>query len=278
MLSIFREKDYMDYLNMSYEYQIVASRFYMQYNSLYFSSQDAVPMHTLRILCSESGLPIFPYSITFKYYEQFEQTLPNIIQSFIISIEAMYIIALFFIPDLVSVFCIIISMLSIMIGLIGCMQAWGLTLSSITMIELIMSIGFCIDFSAHIVHSFLANSGQGSRNQRALKAIMHVGVPILNSAVSTVLGVLMLAFCKSFIFLTFCKSMLIIMSLGVLNSLIFLPVMLSVVGPHWPRHKEPIIANDVGKECKIAKLNTVNYEEEVGEIKNETLYQTSQTV
>jgi multidrug efflux pump subunit AcrB len=106
------------------------------------------------------------------------------------------------------------------------------------MIELIMSIGFCIDFSAHIVHSFIANSGRGSRNKRALKAILHVGMPILNSAVSTVIGVMLLAFCKSYIFITFCKSMLIIMTLGVLNSLLFLPVLLSLVGPHWPRHYE----------------------------------------
>lgn len=222
----------------SYEYQIVASRFYMQYDSLFFSSRDAVPMNTMRDLCRDSGLPIIPYSITFKYYEQFEQTLPNVIQSFVISLEAMYLIALCFIPDLVSVICILFSMVSIMSGLIGLMHVWGLTLSSITMIELIMSIGFCVDFSAHIVHSFIANSGRGSRSQRALRACMHVGLPILNSAISTVIGVLLLAFCKSYIFISFCKSLLIIMTLGVLNSLFFLPVLLSVIGPHWPRHKE----------------------------------------
>ncbi len=224
--------------NLTWEYQIVASRFYMQYGSLLFNSQDAIPMHMLQQLCNDSGLPIFPYAVTFKYYEQFEQTLPNVIQSFIISVQAMYVIALLFIPDLVSVFCIIFSMMSIMVGLVGLMHAWGLALSSITMIELIMSIGFCIDFSAHIVHSFIANAGRGSRSKRALKAILHVGMPIFNAAVSTVLGVLLLAFCKSYIFITFCKSMLIIMGLGVLNSLVFLPVLLSMIGPHWPRHYE----------------------------------------
>ncbi len=222
----------------NFEYQIMASRFYIQYDSLHFSSKDAVPMHLLRDLCLESGLPIFPYSITFKFYEQFEQTLPNVIQSFIISIEAMYLIALLFIPDLVSVFCIIFSMVSIMIGQLGLMHLWGLSLSSITMIELIMSIGFCVDFSAHIVHSFIANSGRGSRSRRAYKACLHVGIPIVNSAVSTIIGVLLLAFCKSYIFISFCKSLLILMSLGVVNSLIFLPVLLSLIGPHWPRHIE----------------------------------------
>lgn len=55
-----------------FENQIIASRFYLQYSKLYFSSKDAIPMNLLRKLCDESGLPIIPFSLTFKYYEQFE--------------------------------------------------------------------------------------------------------------------------------------------------------------------------------------------------------------
>jgi len=55
-----------------FENQIISSRFYLQYSKLYFSSKDAVTMNFLRDLCIESGLPIIPYSLTFKYYEQFE--------------------------------------------------------------------------------------------------------------------------------------------------------------------------------------------------------------
>lgn len=219
------------------EYEIAASRFYVQYDRLYFSSLDAKPMHLLRRLCKESGLPIVPYSITFKFYEQFEQTLPNILQSFLIAVEAMYFISLIFIPDLVSVCSIVFSMGSIMIGLLGWMHIWGLTLSSVTMIELIMSVGFCIDFSAHITHAFITN-GKGDRNKRAYKSFLHVGVPIFNSALSTVVGISLLAFCKSYIFISFFKTMLILMCLGVVNSLLFLPVLLSLIGPNWPMHKE----------------------------------------
>lgn len=220
-----------------HEYQIEASRFYLQYSELYLSSMDAIPMHLLREVCQESGLPVFPYSITFKYYEQFEETLPNVVQSFIIALESMYLISLIFIPDLVSVFCIIVSMLSIMTGLMGFMHLWGLSLSSITMIELIMSVGFCVDFSAHVTHAFITNS-KGDRNKRAYKAFVHVGIPIFNSALSTIIGTSLLGFSKSYIFKSFFKTMMILMSLGMLNSLLFLPVLLSLIGPDWPMHKE----------------------------------------
>lgn len=219
------------------EYEIAASRFYLQYNRLCLCSKDAEQMHLLRKLCNESGLPINAYSVTFKFYEQFEQTLPNVVQSFIIAIEAMYLIALIFIPDLISVICIIFSMMSIMTGLLGGMHLCGLSLSSITMIELIMSIGFCVDFSSHVTHAFLACVGKGTRNERAYKACMRMGFPIFNSAISTMVGCLLLAFCRSFIFLSFFKTIVILMTLGIFNSLLFLPVLLSIVGPDWPRHK-----------------------------------------
>lgn len=235
-----------------YEYQIETSRFYLQYSELYLSSMDAIPMHLLREVCQESGLPVFPYSITFKYYEQFEETLPNVVQSFIIALESMYLISLVFIPDLMSVFCIIASMLSIMTGLMGFMHLWGLTLSSITMIELIMSVGFCVDFSAHVTHAFITNS-KGDRNKRAYKAFVHVGIPIFNSALSTIIGTSLLGFSKSYIFKSFFKTMIILMSLGMLNSLLFLPVLLSLIGPDWPMHKE--VVETQAKQEEITCLN-----------------------
>lgn len=216
-------------------------------------------MNMLRKLCQESNLPIYPYSVAFKYYEQFEQTLPNILQSFLIAMEAMYLISLIFIPDLITVFCIIFSMGSIMIGLVGMMYFWDLTLSSITMIELIMSVGFCIDFSAHISHEFITN-GKGDRNKRAYNSILRVGLPIFNSALSTIVGISLLAFCKSYIFISFFKTMTILMCLGVLNSLLFLPVLLSLIGPYWPRHKEIECHNDIPQSSSIGDINNKNSE------------------
>lgn len=44
-------------------YEITASRFFLQYNKLHFSSEDAKPMHKLQDLCKESGLPVLAYSM-----------------------------------------------------------------------------------------------------------------------------------------------------------------------------------------------------------------------
>jgi predicted RND superfamily exporter protein len=159
----------------------------------------------------------------------------------------MYLISLIFIPDIISAICIILSMLSIMIGMVGFMHIWGLSLSSITMIEVIMCVGFCIDFSAHLTHAFIAGVGKGTRNERAYKACVQTGVPILNSALSTIIGVLVLGFSDSYVFLTFFKTLILIMSLGVFTSMLFLPVLLSLIGPNWKIHKENKSINKINE-------------------------------
>ncbi len=223
------------------QYAITASVFYVRYSHVHFSSLDAKPMNMLRELCNTSGLPVIPYAITFKYYEQFEHIWSNVIQAFVIAIEAMYLISLIFMPDLSITILVIFSMMSVMIGMIGFMHLWGLTLSSITMIELVMSVGFCIDFSAHLAHAFVASCGRGDRTKRAYSSCIKVGMPILNSALSSILGVFVLSLSHSYLFQSFFKTVFLVMVLGLLNSLLFLPVFLSIFGPHWKRHEETSI-------------------------------------
>ena len=98
------------------EYQITASRFYLQFSELHFNSKDALLMNQIRKLCDESYLPIIAYSIGFRYFEQFGATIPNIVRAIIVSTIVMFLISIIFIPDLVSVFCILFSMGSIIIG------------------------------------------------------------------------------------------------------------------------------------------------------------------
>ena len=58
-----------------------------------------------------------------------------------------------------------------------------------------------------------------------------LGYPILQGAISTILGVIGLALAPSYIFLTFFKMVLLVIVLGALHGLILLPVLLSFLGP-----------------------------------------------
>jgi multidrug efflux pump subunit AcrB len=162
------------------------------------------------------------------------EVIPNIIQTFLIAIEAMYLATLLIIPDLKSVIIIISTMFMILTSLVATLHVWGIQASSVMMVELVMSIGFCSDFCVHIVHAFL--TATGTRKERAQQALINMGMPILCASLSSIIGVLCLAFAHSYLFRTFFKTIFAIMILGVIHALLFLPVVLSLIGSHWSSH------------------------------------------
>jgi len=60
---------------------------------------------------------------------------------------------------------------------------------------------------------------------------MQVALPILNGAAASLLSTLVMALGNSYVFVSFYKTMILVFVLGVLHSIVFLPVLLSFVGP-----------------------------------------------
>ncbi|KAH3806515.1 hypothetical protein DPMN_134838 [Dreissena polymorpha] len=118
----------------------------------------------------------------------------------------------------------------IMAGVFGFLLYLNVALSSITMIELIMSIGFSIDFTAHICHGFMTSRCE-TRDAKVRDAIDKTGAPIFHGAVSSVLGIIVLAAAKSYIFRTFAVVMGFVLFFGITHTLLLLPVVLSWIGP-----------------------------------------------
>jgi hypothetical protein len=63
------------------------------------------------------------------------------------------------------------------------------------------------------------------------KALHHLGLPIIQGSVSTILGVTALIAAPSYIFVTFFKIVFMVMLFGALHGLLLLPVLLSIFGP-----------------------------------------------
>ena len=162
------------------------------------------------------------------------EVIPNIIQTFLFAIEAIFVATLLIIPDLKSIIIIFSTMCLILVSLVASLHAWGIQASSVMMVELVMSIGFCSDFCVHIVHAFLTS--KGSRKERAQQALVNMAMPILCASLSSIIGVMFLGFAQSYLFRTFFKTITAIMVLGTLHALCFLPVILSLIGSHWPSH------------------------------------------
>ena len=142
----------------------------------------------------------------------------------------MMIVALIFIPNSWCSLWVAFSIISIEVGVIGYMTLWNVNLDSISMINLIMCIGFSVDFSAHISYAYLT-AKVSTKEERLQECLYSLGLPILQGALSTILGVSALVMAPSYLFVTFFKTVFLVIFFGAIHGLLLLPVLLSFFGP-----------------------------------------------
>lgn len=73
---------------------------------------------------------------------------------------------------------------------------------------------------------------QGSdKNKRATEALADIGAAVLSGAISTFLAVAVLLLSSSYVFEVLSRQFALTVGLGILHGLVFLPVLLSLLGP-----------------------------------------------
>ena len=147
-----------------------------------------------------------------------------------IAIGAMFVVSLLMIPNPICSILVTLSLTSIVTGVVGFMAHWDVNLDNISMINLIICIGFSVDFSAHISYAYVSGN-QGSRRENAIHALYSLGMPIVQGSLTTILGILILAFSETYIFRTFFKTMFLVITLGTLHGIVFIPVFLMLIIP-----------------------------------------------
>jgi len=127
---------------------------------------------------------------------------------------------------------------------------------------LVTSLGFGVEFCNHIGMNFMRQNG--TKNERAKKALTEMGSSVLTGIATTkFIGVIVLAFAPSTLFrLYYFRMYLFIIIFGAFNGLMFLPTLLSIIGP--VEDKSEIIEGM--KDTKLffrIKLNKMHAEQKV---------------
>ncbi|KAM6134318.1 patched domain-containing protein 3-like [Pterocles gutturalis] len=222
--------------------EIQASRFFIQTVNVISAVDEKNLLNQLRETAKQCSVPLMVYHPAFIYYDQYLVIVQNTLQNVLIAAGAMLLVSLLLIPNPLCCLWVTFAIASVIAGVAAFMTFWNVNLDSISMINLVICIGFSVDFSAHISYAFVA-SGKASANERAIDALSLLGYPVLQGAVSTILGVVILAAAKAYIYRTFFKIMFLVTLFGALHGLVFIPVFLTFFGnfgrsPHNNKSKD----------------------------------------
>jgi predicted RND superfamily exporter protein len=131
---------------------------------------------------------LYLYDVSFPLAEQYDQIAPNTIINVAVAGVVMLLTAIVFIPHIGH--CVTVSFIvcSINIGVLASLTVWNINLDIISTITILLSIGFSVDFSTHVAYHFY-HSQETSVNERLAVTLETVGWPIVQSSLSTLVGV-----------------------------------------------------------------------------------------
>lgn len=202
-------------------------------NGLRQASDFVEAIESVRSICDEfarKGVLNYPNGYPFLFWEQYIGLRHWFLLSISVVLACTFLVCAILLlnPWTAGIIVFILAMMTV--ELFGIMGLIGIKLSAIPVVILIASVGIGVEFTVHIALGFL--TAIGNRNKRSAVALEHMFAPVVDGAISTLLGVLMLAGSEfDFIMRYFFAVLAILTVLGMLNGLVLLPVLLSMMGP-----------------------------------------------
>jgi hypothetical protein len=173
----------------------------------------------------------FAHGYTYKFWEQYIHSWDDLVTVVGYAILAVLGVTLIFQFSLRSSLLIAIIVLMVVIELLGYIPEHGdLKLNAFSIVNLAIAVGMAIEFTAHIVHQFLATEGDNKKD-RVIKALTFMGEPMILGSVSSMISCAFLAASDTnFIVQYYFAMFFVLIVIATINGLVLLPVMLSFVG------------------------------------------------
>eukprot|EP00095_Tigriopus_kingsejongensis_P000432 maker-scaffold171_size289870-snap-gene-1.38 protein:Tk00432 transcript:maker-scaffold171_size289870-snap-gene-1.38-mRNA-1 annotation:"conserved hypothetical protein" len=205
---------------------------------------------------------VFPMTMEYSNWETDQVIEVELYRNLGVSMVCIFVTTLILLANIPASLLVMLCVVMTLVDVLGFMHFWGLTIDVVSSIIVIISIGLCVDYSAHIAHTFLTIQDE-DRNQRAVQTLRDIGAAVMNGGISTFIALILLVASDSHVFSSFFRIFFLVVIFGLFHGLIFLPILLSVIGPkpyvHYGQTKkagsdpEKAIQSEGGQE-KVSKL------------------------
>jgi len=178
----------------------------------------------------KDSLDPFIFQTMFMHYEGFVVLEAETLRNVMAACGCIFLLCLVVLANAHAAFMVLLTVGMVDVCLLGSLYWTGNYLNVITAMNLLISIGLCVDYSAHVCHAFLNAQGK-SREERARGALRHIGGAVVNGGVSSFVAMLIGLAATHYIFRVWTHMFMLIVGLGLYFGMIVLPVLLTLAGP-----------------------------------------------
>ena len=112
-------------------------------------------------------------------------------QNLLVALAGVAVVLCLFLP-LVPAILVILTVAMVDLNVVGLMYWWNVPINVLSLINLVMVVGFAVDYSAHVTEAYCKE--EGTEAERVQQAMEKVGMSVFHGGISTFLAVSILAF------------------------------------------------------------------------------------
>ncbi|XP_023235409.1 patched domain-containing protein 3-like [Centruroides sculpturatus] len=208
--------------------EIICSRFFVGAKHDHLRGTERKLINEMWKIAEEFEFPVIIHSFYSSAIEQALIIKRITIQLFWLTALLIFIVFFAFIPNFLCALLVGLSITSIIVETFGYMSFWNVNLDVITMMIIIVCNGFCVNYPTHMCYVFLTSS-HSTVEEKLKESLYHVGFPILQGSLSTILVSVIFLYNNMYVYVSFVKIVVFISLQTLFHSIFVIPVFLSII-------------------------------------------------